>query len=209
MAAKKKRSRSLKVVTDPGDAQQEHYSKRKATPEEVAAQQQAKIAKIAKIAKQEYEIRAVDALKRHPKNPKKGNVGAIGDSIEKNDFYGACVVQKSTGYIIAGNHRYEAAIAKGLKEIPVIVVDIGDSAAEDILLGDNRIAELGSYDDRALQALLEDRAKNGGLHGTGYDDSFLAKLQEKNRPPERFTSLDEGGGTTLLHTCPKCGFKWS
>ena len=198
MAAKKKsssRGRKLKVV-DSGVAQQE---------EKAAAAQGV----LAKIAKQEYEIRAITAMQKHPRNPKKGNVAAIGDSIEKNDFYGAVIVQKGTGFILAGNHRYESAIEKGLKEIPVIVVDVDDATAERILLGDNRIAELGGYDDRVLQAILEDRAKNGGLHGTGYDDSFLAKLQTKNAPPERFTSLDEGGGTQLLHTCPKCGFKWS
>lgn len=162
----------------------------------------------AKIAKQEYQLWAVEKLKKHPKNPKKGNVGAIGDSIEANDFYGAAVVQKSTGFILAGNHRFDAAIAKGLKEIPVIVVDLDDEKAERILLGDNRIAELGGYDDRALQSLLEDRAKHGGLHGTGYDDSFLAKLQEKNKPPTTFPQLDEGG-TKHVHKCPKCGFSWS
>lgn len=162
----------------------------------------------AKIASQEYQLWPVDKLRKHPKNPKKGNVEAIGDSVERNDFYGAAVVQKSTGFILVGNHRYDAALAKGLKEIPVIVVDCDDAKAERILLADNRTSELGGYDDRALQSLLEDRAKNDGLHGTGYDDTYLKKLQEKNKPPERFPELDEGG-THLVHTCPKCGFKWS
>lgn len=162
----------------------------------------------AKLANQEYQLLAIDKMRKHPKNPKKGNVAAIGDSVERNDFYGAVVVQKSTGFIVAGNHRYEAAVAKGFKEIPAIVIDMDDEKAERILLGDNRIAELGGYDDRALQALLEDRAKNGGLHGTGYDDTYLMKLQEKNKPPTTFPQLDEGG-TKHVHTCPQCGFKWS
>lgn len=162
----------------------------------------------AKLANQSYELWPVAKLKKHPKNPKKGNVAAIGDSIEANDFYGAAIVQKSTGLILAGNHRYDAALAKGLTEIPVIVVDVDDARAEKILLGDNRIAELGGYDDRALQSLLEDRVKNGGLHGTGYDDSYLAKLQEKNKPPTSFPQLDDGG-TRHVHKCPKCGFEWS
>lgn len=199
MAAKKKaaskRARKLKVVDNEGTTLPVDSVPNADPPK-------------AKIANQEYVLMAIDKIRKHPKNPKKGNVGAIGDSVERNDFYGAAVVQKSTGFIVAGNHRYEAAVAKGLKEIPVILVDMDDAKAERILLGDNRIAELGGYDDRALQALLEDRAKTDGLHGTGYDDSYLAKLQAKNKPPERFPELDEGG-TKHVHTCPKCGFKWS
>lgn len=196
MAAKKKaaakKTRLLKVVDAP------EVTEAPPPPEHPKA----------KLANQSYELWSVAKLKKHPKNPKKGNVAAIGDSIEANDFYGAAIVQKSTGLILAGNHRYDAAIAKGLTEIPVIVVDVDDAKAEKILLGDNRIAELGGYDDRALQALLEDRAKNGGLHGTGYDDSYLTKLQEKNKPPTTFPQLDDGG-TKHVHKCPKCGFSWS
>lgn len=192
--ATKKKPRGLKVVEAPLQI----ASTAPAPPQHPTA----------KIANQEYAIWPVSKMQKHPKNPKKGNVGAIGDSIETNNFYGAAVVQKSTGRILAGNHRYEAAIAKGLTEIPVIILDVDDATAENILLGDNRIAELGGYDDRVLQALLEDRVKNGGLHGTGYDDSFLAKLAEKNKPPETFPQLDDGG-TKHVHKCPKCGFEWS
>lgn len=189
MAARKRKTQSLKVVTE------EPASAPGNTPETGP-----------KIAKQEYVIRAVESLLKHPRNPKKGNVAAIGDSIEKNDFYGAAVIQKSTGFIIAGNHRYEAAIEKGLKEIPVIVVDVDDATAERILLGDNRIAEMGGYDDSVLQKLLEDRTKNGGLHGTGYDDTYLKKLQEKNKPKE---ATPDKGATRHVHHCPKCGHEWS
>ncbi len=44
----------------------------------------------------------------HPKNPRKGNVDLIIESIEENGFYGALIVQKSTGYILTGNHRFVA-----------------------------------------------------------------------------------------------------
>jgi hypothetical protein len=160
-----------------------------------------------KIAKQEYRLAAIAELKVHPRNPKKGNVDAIGESMERNDFYGAAVVQKSTGFILAGNHRYKGAIEKGLTEIPIIEVDCDDATAERILLADNKIADLGSYDQAALLAIVEDRAKHGDLKGTGYVDMDLERMKAKLQAPERFPEFD--GQVTVKYRCPKCGFSWS
>jgi ParB-like chromosome segregation protein Spo0J len=49
----------------------------------------------------------------HPKNARRGNISKIQDSIRHHGFLGALVVQKSTGHILVGNHRYKAAIALG------------------------------------------------------------------------------------------------
>lgn len=160
-----------------------------------------------KIAKQEYRLAAVSELRTHPKNPKKGDVDAIGESMEKNDLYGAAVVQKSTGFILAGNHRYKAAIEKGLKEIPIIEVDCDDATADRILLADNKIADLGSYDQAALLALVEDRAKNGDLKGTGFVDMDLERMKAKLQAPDKFPEYD--GQVTVKYRCPKCNFQWS
>jgi ParB-like chromosome segregation protein Spo0J len=162
----------------------------------------------AKIANQTYSIAAIDTLKKHPKNYKHGDVDAIGESIERNDFYGAPVVQKSTGFILVGNHRVESAKAKGLKELPVIIIDCDDAKAERILLADNRTAELGHNDDSALRALLEDRAKQDSLLGTGYRDADLARMKAKATAPTKFPELDEGR-PRHLYTCPQCGFSWT
>jgi hypothetical protein len=159
-----------------------------------------------RIANQEYVIAAVTSLREHPKNPKKGNVGAIGESIERNDFYGACVVQKSTGFILAGNHRWKGAIEKGLKEVPVIVVDCDDATAERILLADNRIADLGTYDDSRLMALAEERKKAGDLAGTGYVDVDLERMKAKLAAPPQFQSFD--GAVKTKYKCPNCHFEW-
>lgn len=160
-----------------------------------------------KIAKQEYRLAAVSELRVHPRNPKKGDVDAIAESIERNDFYGAAVVQKSTGFILAGNHRYKGAIEKGLTEIPIIEIDCDDATAERILLADNRIADLGTYDQAALLALVEDRAKSGDLRGTGFADADLERMKAKLQAPEEFPTYD--GHVTMKYKCPSCGFQWS
>ena len=61
---------------------------------------------------QEYAMVPVDSLETHPRNVNQGDIGAIYESIGANGFYGAIVAQKSTGRILAGNHRYQAAVKR-------------------------------------------------------------------------------------------------
>ena len=152
---------------------------------------------------QHYDIVNVDTIKTHPRNIRKGELQTIRQSIEQNGFYGACVVQKSTGLIIAGNHRYIAARAAGLTELPVISVDVTDDEALRIMLVDNRSSDVSTNDDEALAALLlELSASDTGLNGTGFDDDslndLLAAIQESDESAVHATDgapVDEGRKT--------------
>lgn len=129
------------------------------------------------------EMVPITAVGQHPENPNNGEVDAIAASIEVNGYYSPVVVQRSTGRILAGNHRYVALLDLGANEIPVIYVDVDDEAALRILLADNRTAALARIDDALLTPLLDRlAASEDGLLGTGYegwDDPPLAPL-----PPE-------------------------
>lgn len=129
-----------------------------------------------KILNQSTELTPVKKLRKHPKNPRRGNVETISESIATNGFYGTVIAQKSTGYILAGNHRYEAAKASGAKELPVTWLDVNDEHALRILLADNRANDLAGYDSSALDSVLRELADGIGLDGTGYDASDLDEL---------------------------------
>jgi len=129
---------------------------------------------VSQVQAQEFESVAVDALKPHPSNPRKGDVGAIVTSIEANGFYGAVVAQRSTGYILAGNHRWMAAKESGLGSVPVLWLDVDDDRAKRILLADNRTNDLASYNDAALAEILAGLSPD--FAGTGYAEADLAKL---------------------------------
>ena len=130
-----------------------------------------------KIINEATELVALDKLKPHPKNPRQGDVGAIHVSIEANGFYGSVIAQKSTGHIIAGNHRYLAAKHANAEAIPVTWVDVSDEEAVRILLADNRTNDLATYNDDALAELLQDLMKQtGSLDGTGFDGDALDEL---------------------------------
>lgn len=123
------------------------------------------------------EMVAVGDLSCHPDNPRRGNLDEIRSSIRVNGFYGALVVQRSTGHILAGNHRYMAAQAEGLDKVPVIFVDASDDDAKAILVGDNRLSDLAENDPELLAALLQAiQTREQGLTGTGYSDDDLAAL---------------------------------
>jgi hypothetical protein len=132
---------------------------------------------------QRYVQRDISELKQHPRNPRKGNVALIQESIEHNGWYGVVLVQKSTGYIIAGNHRVQAASATGATKVPILEVDCDDDTATRILLADNRTNDTATYDEDSLAEILKELSGvDGALEGTGYKqedyDDIIAALQE-------------------------------
>jgi len=159
---------------------------------------------------QDYEMVPVDRLLTHPENARKGSLEVIRESIRTNGFYGACVVQRSTGRILVGNHRYLAAIEEGLAEVPVVWVDKSDEEARRLLLVDNRSTDLASYDYKVLLRLLDEQKEETSLLGTGWDDADLVTLLAKvdPEPPEGWATFDEDSLLTD-HQCPKCGYEWS
>lgn len=129
------------------------------------------------ILNQRIETVPIDKLEPHPRNPRRGDVGTIKESIGTNGFYGAIVVQESTNYILAGNHRYLAAKASGANEIPVVWLDIDDTHALRILLADNRTNDIAEYDDPLLAELLNDLVVDTGtLDGTGFTEEAVDEL---------------------------------
>jgi ParB-like chromosome segregation protein Spo0J len=148
-------------------------------------------------------------LTPHPDNPRQGDIGAIAVSIQENGWYGTLVAQQSTGVVLAGNHRLQAAKQLGMKELPVYWVDVDDTTARKILLADNRVNDLASYDSEALAEILTDLATTDDLLGTGYDgddlDDLLSDMEEPEAPPE-FPSFDDDLETEQV--CPKCGYEF-
>ena len=130
-----------------------------------------------KILSSTYELVEIDALTPHPENPRRGDIEAVAESIDQNDFYGAVIAQVSTRRILVGNHRWKAAKKRGALFIPVLWVDCDDDRARRILLADNRTNDLAAYDDAMLIGLLEKlESESGSLLGTGYDDAALLQL---------------------------------
>lgn len=151
--------------------------------------------------RQEFGEIDISTIHFHPENPRQGDVGAVSESIERNGFYGAIVVQESTRRILVGNHRVKAASALGMTTVPGVMIDVDDAVARRILLADNRTSDLASYDDAALVAILAELAASGDLPGTGWDGEALDTLI-------RDVNGDAAGGSfggEDQSICPQCG----
>jgi hypothetical protein len=118
----------------------------------------------------------VDTLSLLDGNPRKGDVEAVARSYER---FGQRkpIVALPDGTVIAGNHQLLAARKLGWDEIAVVFVDDDEQTAKAFALADNRTSDLGTYDNDALAALLQDVAVDPELlFDTGYDEQYLEAL---------------------------------
>lgn len=139
------------------------------------------------------EAVALDKLTTFPGNARRGDLDAIVDSLRRNGQYRPLIAQRSTGFVLAGNNTLAAMQREGWTEAEVKWLDVDDEQARRIVIADNRTADLGTYDDRALVQLLREVGED--LEGTGYDlddfDDLLAALEEADadNPPQEPTVL--------------------
>jgi len=129
----------------------------------------------------------VSQLQTHPRNVRQGNVDLIAESLKTHGQYRPIVVQKSTNYILAGNHTWKAAQSLNWADIAVTYVDVDDEEALRILLVDNRANDVASYDESGLGNILrelldtEKQLEGTGFYKTDLDD-LLEKLGETPKP---------------------------
>ena len=127
----------------------------------------------------------VDALKQHPDNPRKGDVAAIMRSLERFGQVKPIIVQRSTGYVVAGNHTLEAARRLEWPTIRIQLLDVDDATARAYLIADNRTADRATYNKDSLYELLGQEL--GNLEGTGFsadevEDAIMGAQEHDPRP---------------------------
>lgn len=159
--------------------------------------------------KLEHRSVVIDDVKPYPDNPRFGNVDAIAESLEAHGQFRPLVVQKSTGYVLAGNHTLIAAKRLEWKKIAVTYIDVDDEQAARIVLVDNRTSDLAHYDEPALAELL---SSLGSFEATGYQDDDVSRLLaniDGNVPSfkpdeDPVPRLDK----KVVHSCPACGHEF-
>lgn len=145
----------------------------------------------------------LDAVQRHPDNYREGDVGAISTSLDRWGWYAPLVVQRSSGRIVVGNHRWEAAKRRGETHVPVHYRDLTDEQALALLAADNRMSDLARNDVEQLGAVLRHLAQIDELEGTGYSgddvDELLASIE--GVPPEGHGAQNLDEQYAVIVTC--------
>lgn len=121
----------------------------------------------------------VGTLAPLPGNPRKGDIDAVMRSYVQFGQRKPIVARRQDRTVIAGNHQLAAATALGWSHIAVVWTDDDDATAKAFALADNRTADLGTYDDDLLAALLAEVQAAGDealLAATGYMGDDLEKL---------------------------------
>ena len=142
------------------------------------------------------EMVAIGEITRHPRNVRKHlTAHIVRESLEAHGQYKPLVVQRSTGFILAGNGTHLVMEDLDYSEVEVAYVDVSDDEALQILLIDNRSSDDSGYDDQALAALLVELAGDddaAALAGTGYTDEEVAHLLYRlDKPGEASAFLDQ------------------
>lgn len=125
------------------------------------------------------------ALKPYENNPRVNDyaVKKVLASIEEFGFTQPILVDEDM-VIIAGHTRREAAILKGLKEVPYIVVDwLSPEKVKAYRIADNKLAELSTWDDTALrEELFELEEIDFPLEVMGFTEMDLKDLFMEDEP---------------------------
>lgn len=130
----------------------------------------------------------IDQLEPFPGNPRRGDVAAVRASLRRFGQVRPSLVDASGRRLVAGHHVRLAAAEEGWTHIAVMPNEFADEdEARAYLLADNRIPELGGYDNEALVGHLKHLAELDALTGTGYTigdlDDQLARLRAAAQPP--------------------------
>jgi hypothetical protein len=122
---------------------------------------------------------------RNPRTHSDAQVAQIAGSIAAFGFNAPILVDSRAG-VIAGHGRLLAARQLGLEEVPVIVLDhLSEIQKRAYILADNKLAELGGYDDEVLRReLAELRDAEIDLGGLGFSDDELAVLLAATESPD-------------------------
>lgn len=140
--------------------------------------------------------RPIEDLKVLPGNPRKGNVDAVMKSYERFGQRKPIVALRD-GTVIAGNHQLEAARRLGWTEIAVVYVEDDDQTAKAFALADNRISDLGTYDEVALREMLDEVALDPDLLlATGFGEGDLEALTALTEPLDLDDLYKEVGDPT-------------
>lgn len=94
-------------------------------------------------------------LKPYEKNPRKHGKGidALVMSITSHGFTNPIIIDQNNR-IVAGHGRYQAAKRLKLSTVPCVRVELNEKEYHEVLLSDNKIAELSKWDNKLLQETM-------------------------------------------------------
>lgn len=144
------------------------------------------------------EVR-LDSLKPYEKNAKvhgQEQVNKIADSIREFGFLSPLLIDKDYN-IIAGHGRVMAAKSLGMKTVPAVYIEgLNEIQRRAYILADNKLTELGGWDDQLVSLELDDLKASGfdiDLTGFSIDDIIISEESSPEFTEEQLDDLKASG----------------
>lgn len=118
--------------------------------------------------------RFIEELKGNSKNPRKHSDRQLNALVKSIKCFGfnIPIAVNAQSEILCGHARIEAAKKLGIKEVPVIRLDhLSESQARAFMLADNKLSEMGSWDQKFLKVHLQELSSidlNFDIEATGF-----------------------------------------
>jgi ParB-like chromosome segregation protein Spo0J len=159
------------------------------------------------------ELVPIDDVQPHPENYREWDVGAIAVSIERLGYFAPVVVQRSTGFIVAGSGRWTALKALGRTEVPVRFMDWSDTEARSAMLADNFIPRRArDMDQELLDLMVALRREDEELwQATGVEDEDVEALERELAEADKPLKLSDPRPKPKKRpvVCPACGERFT
>ena len=150
----------------------------------------------------------IESLHPDPANPRRISdveLEALTKSIHEFGLIDPVIARREDSTVIGGHQRLLAARRLGLKEVPVIFLDVGAEQAHLLNLALNKIS--GSFDDELLARLLADLAQTPDLDLSlsGFESDEISKLLktlESREKRDRVETFDLEAALEAAHGDP-------
>ena len=136
------------------------------------------------------EMRPLETLVENPRNPNQHpprQLQLLADILKFQGWRQPIVVSKSSGFIVKGHGRLQAAKLAGFTEAPVDLQAYENEAQEHAdMIADNKRAELSDFDGRVLKDLIQELDTGElDLELLGFEADELADLFSQFRARRR------------------------
>ena len=147
----------------------------------------------------------VDQLRPDPANPRKiadAELESLTRSLREYGFVQPVIALRSDNTVVGGHQRLLAARKLGMKQVPVVYVDLTLEKARLLNLALNKIS--GEWDEDMLAHLIADLSNNADLDLTlsAFSEDELAKLMKALDVRERRERLETFDLEAALDAAP-------
>lgn len=121
----------------------------------------------------------------NPRKITKSEMGKLRRSLVEFGWLEPIAVNKTTGNVVGGHQRLQAAVLEGMPEVPVIYCDLTESREMAANLALNRVS--GEWDELKLGSVFDKMSSFGddlALDLSGFDQAEMTRIMNRSTPPE-------------------------